>query len=740
MPRTLGVVWSSSLRALSAVAWLTLLGPGCGNGGSAPPEPECALASECDDDDACTLDTCNEAGECVNDAGAADGEDCDDGLFCTRGDACSAGSCGAGASSPCGGSTPVCSEALDSCSGCTTASECDDDNACTDDACGTDGACTNAADDTNACADDGVFCNGSERCSQGSCSSDAVDPCAGGSLPFCDPEMNLCVECEGAADCDDGVFCNGVERCVSGACEAPLAVACPDAMNGCDEDRGVCLDCNVGTDCDDEDACTLDRCDAGSCAHAGCPSGTSCTAGMCSGCTDAGDCDDGNPCTTDTCSSGTGVCSWPNADNGSPCDDGLFCTAAGATCISGTCLALGGPTCTGNTPICNEEGDSCSACESASDCDDGNACTTDTCNANGSCSRLTMACADDGVACTITHCDRTQGCVSTSVRDTFVGLAFEGDETSLFIRGPERDVLVTSGLFLCAGPATCDAVPGPFPLTSGSTLELPLSVVLSNLPAHSGGELALSTTSDGSEVCDYVRWSDAMSSPPTALGTAAANQGEWTGTFVDTASAPAAPPAPGICWLDVWGGGEGATGNDAPSDWGYCPHCGDCADADPCTYDHCDEATSLCLHDAALTEALAAVDFATNTVSLQNVSTGVDELPALIGLCTAGSMASCELVLGVIPASGRDVSLQQDLLGVGGELAVMVQAGPSTFQICDYVRWSSTTPVSGTTLSALAETADEWTAGAAVSTVAGTRIVHSGVPPNSSVLEWSSEP
>lgn len=89
--------------------------------------------------------------------------------------------------------------------------------------------------------------------------------------------MDACVECEGEADCDDGVFCNGVERCVTRACEAPLTVACPDAIHGCDEDRAACLDCNLGTDCDDEDACTLDRCDAGSCVHAGCPSGTSCT-------------------------------------------------------------------------------------------------------------------------------------------------------------------------------------------------------------------------------------------------------------------------------------------------------------------------------------------------------------------------------------------------------------------------------------------------------------------------------
>lgn len=738
MSRTLGLVAPSRLRmcAVLGLVWM-MTAAGCGSGDPPPPRG-CGQASECDDDNVCTEDSCSSEHVCVNSAAGADGEACDDGLFCTEGDVCSGGSCAAGPDDACDGATPVCSEALDACTACASASDCDDDNPCTDDACGTDGACTNSADDTNPCADDGVFCNGSESCSAGTCTSDAVDPCVGGSLPFCDAGMDACVECTSPADCDDGLFCNGSERCEAGSCEAPLAVACPDALNGCDEDRGVCLDCNLASDCADGDACTVDRCTAGSCEHGGCPSGTTCTAGVCAGCTDAGDCDDGNPCTTDTCDGGSGVCSWPDAAPGSPCDDGVFCTAAGASCVSGTCIALGGRTCTGNTPICDEEGELCAACSSASDCDDGNACTTDVCNGNGSCSRSPVVCADDGVACTLTQCDRTQGCMVVSVRDTFVALAFEGTETQLHVRGRGPDLVVSSGLFVCTGPGACEAVPGPLPLTSDTTIELPLSAVFASVPVLSGGELALSTTSDGSEICDYVRWSDTLSTPATALGTAAANQGEWTGTSVDTAAAPATPPVPGICWLDVWNGGTGAGGNDAAAEWGYCPHCGDCADADPCTYDYCDDETSLCVHDDALTEALSEVNFTTNTVSLQNVSSAVAELPVALGICTANDMASCQIVFGNIPTTGRDVALQQDL-GVVGELALMVTAGPTTFQLCDYVRWSDGVPVASV-LSGLAETAGEWTAGAAVSTATGTRIVHSGVLPNSSVMEWSSQP
>ena len=145
---------------------------------------------------------------------------------------------------------------------------------------------------------------------------------------------------------------------------------------------------------------------------------------VCSGdpsvCTPASDgtpCDDGLFCTgTETCTSGacggsTGdPCPGPNGDgncaqscneaadncsgadpNGSTCDDGLFCTGTD-TCSAGTCGAHTGDPCPGPdgdgncAESCNEAADTCTAPDpNGSACDDGLFCTgTDTCSA-GAC-------------------------------------------------------------------------------------------------------------------------------------------------------------------------------------------------------------------------------------------------------------------------------------------------------------------------------------------------------------------
>ncbi len=68
--------------------------------------------------------------------------------------------------------------------------------------------CTSDAD-----CDDGLFCNGTEACFNGNCSSSSV-PCAFGET--CNDITDTCdtsVSCTTDADCDDGSFCNGVETC-----------------------------------------------------------------------------------------------------------------------------------------------------------------------------------------------------------------------------------------------------------------------------------------------------------------------------------------------------------------------------------------------------------------------------------------------------------------------------------------------------------------------------------------------
>jgi len=80
----------------------------------------------------------------------------------------------------------------------------------------------------------------------------------------------------------------------------------------------------------------------------------------------------------------------PAAD-GSPCDDGLFCTTADQ-CSTGTCG--------GSVRVC-DDGDACStdACDEVLDrctvtstpCDDGNPCTADACGAGDSCTHTARA-------------------------------------------------------------------------------------------------------------------------------------------------------------------------------------------------------------------------------------------------------------------------------------------------------------------------------------------------------------
>ncbi len=93
------------------------------------------------------------------------------------------------------------------------------------------------------------------------------------------------------------------------------------------------------TDCDDSNPCTKDTCDAGTCKHEPDSTGTAT--------------DDGNPCTKDLCDAGK-VTHQPELDT-TPC--ALQGGGAGA-CKAGQCQV---------------------SCATATECDDGNPCTTDTC-------------------------------------------------------------------------------------------------------------------------------------------------------------------------------------------------------------------------------------------------------------------------------------------------------------------------------------------------------------------------
>jgi MYXO-CTERM domain-containing protein len=189
------------------------------------------------------------------------------------------------------------------------------DGVCCDNACGggdvndciacsmaagatTDGVCGSRGDGS-AC-DDGLYCNGTETCTSGTCGSSSGDPCDGPDgdgdcAESCDEGGDSCTANDtDASACDDGLYCNGTETCTAGVCggstgdpcAATIADGDADCAEACDESGDSCSANEPdGTSCDDGEACNgSDECLNGSCdVHA-----DSCEGGGGAGGTSAG--------------------------------------------------------------------------------------------------------------------------------------------------------------------------------------------------------------------------------------------------------------------------------------------------------------------------------------------------------------------------------------------------------------------------------------------------------------------
>ncbi len=390
-----------------------------------------------DDGNGCTSDVCNGSGGCAHPANT---DPCDDGSFCNGDDTCSGGSCSVHTGDPCSGGAEcgdTCNETDDDCNVDVGTTCTDDGNVCTDDRCDGGGSCVHP--NNTAPCDDGVFCNGADTCSGGTCTVNAGDPCTGGAEcanscnetdddcnvdvgTTCTDDGNVCSDdvCDGSgacshpdntAPCDDGSFCNGDDTCAGGSCSVNAGDPCSggaECVDTCDEVDDDC-DSPSGTTCtDDGNECTDDQCDGdGSCGHPNASAGTTCGSATNDDCTSADTCngaggclandtsagtactDDGNGCTDDQCDGG-GSCTHPN--NSVSCDDGTFCNGDD-TCSGGSCSVHAGDPCPGAdgdgncSEECNETADACTGPDSDGvPCDDGVFCNgSDTCS-GGSCS------------------------------------------------------------------------------------------------------------------------------------------------------------------------------------------------------------------------------------------------------------------------------------------------------------------------------------------------------------------
>lgn len=215
--------------------------------------------------------------------------------------------------------------------------------------------------------------------------------------------------------------------CASDECD--IGGAC--YVNGEANPEQSCLVCLVVLDrmewspddsqtCEDDDPCTVNE---------------TCTDGACEG---SPACDDGNPCTDDICDESTGECSSsPNdaacVDDNAPCNEAQcvegVCTAIssarqcddGNACTQDTCSPTLGCVYTPNDGAPCDDSEPCTADDTCTgqictggptNCDDGNVCTVDACQAGTGCVNKTISdnCTD-GNPCTDDGCDPQLGCV-----------------------------------------------------------------------------------------------------------------------------------------------------------------------------------------------------------------------------------------------------------------------------------------------------------------------------------------
>ena len=392
------------------------LGESCGDGVCAGGAP-----TNCNDGNPCTDDYCDTGTGCVH---LENGDPCDDGNVCTTADTCGGGICVAG-------------PGLD----------CEDENQCTTDVCDSQIGCVYA--DTVGECDDGNSCTSGDHCVEGQCAFAGLVDCDDGNGctdDWCEPDAG-CGHAPNTAPCDDGNSCTAGDSCAGGQCLGGAALNCNDGNictdDTCDPESGCAYEindnpCNDGNpcstgdqcvngectgsgelNCEDGNVCTTDSCDLlFGCVHSfnddDCSDGNPCTTeDACSGgaCVGSGnlDCTDGNPCTDDSCSPEVG-CVYSN--NAAACTDNNDCTL-GDLCSAGVCVPGVLQNCDDGNVCTNDECDAVAGCVFSTNsvpCDDGNACTTeDTCE-NGACGGGPELDCDDQNVCTVDVCLWDEGC------------------------------------------------------------------------------------------------------------------------------------------------------------------------------------------------------------------------------------------------------------------------------------------------------------------------------------------
>lgn len=434
--------------------------------GKCNPPAECAVSLDCDDDNACTVDDCDEAFQCLNVVDTA--KTCDDGDLCTIVDKCTAAGLCAGTAKVCDDGNSCTADACDAATGdcpfgnvpngtlCSDGSncslddgciagactgsplDCEDDNECTTDACNeAAGECGHASvADTTIC-DDADPCTTADQCTSGTCDGTAVNcddgnPCT---TDACTPATGVC----GHTDVADATDCGATSQCVSGECTSDELV--------CDTDgEGVCVE-NVGDgsfthhECEVAPGATLgvlapkQTCEFG-CSDAG---GCLTTGGSEAACADLLDNDDdgSTDCADSDCTANAACAPAPPA-----CTPSCTGKACGDNGCGGSC-----GTCAGATPQCNAS-DQCVEClTAAAHCAAGESCTNGSCETPCVPACTGKECGSDGCGGSCGTCDpETETC---SESKCFSALGIEADSgvtlTFFDVFGTKQQELTSDG-------------------------------------------------------------------------------------------------------------------------------------------------------------------------------------------------------------------------------------------------------------------------------------------------------
>jgi|GEM_PF-897562 len=287
-------------------------------------------------------------------------------LECAGGPTCTTGQCVPGSG--------CVYEAIPDCE-CTSAADCTDAGPCQMAVC-SDGVCGFAEDPDQSGQACGDACTSGAVCTAGECTGGAEKDCSGVptgtcQVAVCNPDTGAC-EADAAPNatlCDDGDPCTVGDACTNGLCAGT--------------DKDCAAPCIINAYCAPD----------GTCGGAWDTTDPECA------CTDDSDCDDSLPCTTDTCDSASGACVFTPVDGTCAIDFG--CWFQGEVNPDNACQRCD-PAAPGSWSVAT--------------CDDGNDCTTDSCDPLSGCQTAPVSNGvpcDDGDPCTTNETCQDGACAGT---------------------------------------------------------------------------------------------------------------------------------------------------------------------------------------------------------------------------------------------------------------------------------------------------------------------------------------